>query len=855
MSDLKLYNGINNIDDDLIEEADCKQKPIIHHCYPIAASAAAVIIAIGAVGICRTASPSVKPYIPESDVIAEENTEKALTTSPATTEAVSHTSAAKSTSPNIQSTVSSTQTSVSYSKTSSIKTNSLPRTTAASAVTAQTEVIRTTVTGTVQTDSPPVQNYDFEYEGSIIMKKYAAALTALLAASGSLSPIQTQAEDSEPESASYASITKEFIEEMNIDLDLNSDGKIDIFDMYAFYRCEIGIVNAVPDDIKEKYNAIPKSRPDDTGETVIIDGMEFDENDYYLDFAGLNAYFFTYYGLKPEYFDPLFYLDNCPDTYADQLPTDLVKQTIKDIDKWNIYNFTRTSLYVKNENGSFRPFSEDDIERCYHYNEENESYVMDSNFYSNNTVSPAVYGFIRDFKSYSLPNIRVNDFMNTLINSETLDVDINSDGVYDFDDIVLIAHYMNTYIYEKTNDRDLFHYVWTHQGTSSYSENYPAELRESTARPISEEEWNKAGDFLETARYYFEDDFVIIRYLTENYLIENDVDPKYFDAYYYEKNHLAHYEYDTSTLKATGNDDGFFSYLGYLETFSYRNGPSAEKNRSMIEEAQKHEIFTVDEVNAAFPTYYRNVKTGVLPQPDIDLDGKTGISDYLLLDAIDRTYISICGYNSYDPFANRYPEVRAEINISKEARDNYKNNFDFNNNGISCDFLETECMRMYIFGELESQYENTDDLYAAINNYRKEHPEITYNRISSENMDEFNQKNGTAFTKAEDEEEVNNISESIEIIRSYSSFNQIYNVTDVTDGIKGDVNGDGNIDISDALLIMQYISNPSKYGVNGSDGCHITNEGYIRADVDGEGVTNMDALMIQKHLLGLCDIK
>ena len=31
MNDLKLYNGINNIDDDLIEEADRKQKPVIHH--------------------------------------------------------------------------------------------------------------------------------------------------------------------------------------------------------------------------------------------------------------------------------------------------------------------------------------------------------------------------------------------------------------------------------------------------------------------------------------------------------------------------------------------------------------------------------------------------------------------------------------------------------------------------------------------------------------------------------------------------------------------------------------------------------------------------------------------------------
>ena len=71
----------------------------------------------------------------------------------------------------------------------------------------------------------------------------------------------------------------------------------------------------------------------------------------------------------------------------------------------------------------------------------------------------------------------------------------------------------------------------------------------------------------------------------------------------------------------------------------------------------------------------------------------------------------------------------------------------------------------------------------------------------------------------------------------------------------GDVNGDGTVDLSDAVLIMQSLANPTKYGLNGSDDKHITEEGYLRADVDGEGVTNMDALTIQRYLLGLCSIE
>ena len=59
----------------------------------------------------------------------------------------------------------------------------------------------------------------------------------------------------------------------------------------------------------------------------------------------------------------------------------------------------------------------------------------------------------------------------------------------------------------------------------------------------------------------------------------------------------------------------------------------------------------------------------------------------------------------------------------------------------------------------------------------------------------------------------------------------------------GDSNGDGRIDMSDAVLIMQTIANPSKY--------KLTEQGSKNADMDGDGVTNADALAIQKKLLKL----
>ena len=54
---------------------------------------------------------------------------------------------------------------------------------------------------------------------------------------------------------------------------------------------------------------------------------------------------------------------------------------------------------------------------------------------------------------------------------------------------------------------------------------------------------------------------------------------------------------------------------------------------------------------------------------------------------------------------------------------------------------------------------------------------------------------------------------------------------------------------------MQAIGNPDEYGVGGKNETAITEQGRKNADVagNGDGLTNMDALTIQKYLLNLLD--
>ena len=63
--------------------------------------------------------------------------------------------------------------------------------------------------------------------------------------------------------------------------------------------------------------------------------------------------------------------------------------------------------------------------------------------------------------------------------------------------------------------------------------------------------------------------------------------------------------------------------------------------------------------------------------------------------------------------------------------------------------------------------------------------------------------------------------------------------------LKGDANCDNEVNMADAVFIMQVISNPDKY--------RFSDEGLKNADVDGGGVTNKDALRIQQYKLNLID--
>ena len=75
--------------------------------------------------------------------------------------------------------------------------------------------------------------------------------------------------------------------------------------------------------------------------------------------------------------------------------------------------------------------------------------------------------------------------------------------------------------------------------------------------------------------------------------------------------------------------------------------------------------------------------------------------------------------------------------------------------------------------------------------------------------------------------------------------------TAIVKTLEGDVNCDDEVDMADAVLIMQALANPNKYGIDGTAEHHLTEQGKTNGDMNGDGLTVGDAQAIQKKLLRL----
>ncbi len=845
MSDMKLYRGINNIDDDLIEEAEREHKPVIHRYYSFAASAAALLIAVGVSGwgLFRGDENLKDPSLFGSNVISETSTTvpSEQPTAHSSTEAVSSSADAVKadigtvtvvpvvTDPNNKLTTAVTSYNIAAepvqtaspvpsasinNETASAdkvtapavtdaKVNNTPTAAVTSDRHAQTSV-QTAVTVNFTT-APEVTvtaavtktNEEYEYEGRIVMKKFFAMSAALLTIANA--PVLSVKADSYTpvnKVQNRADEARSFIEDYNVDIDLNSDGKFDIIDLYAFYVAEDAVKSEdgdkmLPKDVLDKFNVIPVN---DGVKTTEIDPDTGKEYEYYkgyykLDSTELACYYLTYNDMDLSYFDHEFYTENCPEGY------DTSEKMVSEF-----------------------------IDYCLRYE------------------------FFESGRSYN--------YMKDMIEKEELDMDINSDGEFNFDDVLLLLCFranVGTDYYEKQTSELLEDHYHNYKAYSDYYDTYCADpdidwgiYRQPYK--ITESEFNKACTYFDTASkyiaaYYNED--IQLEYLVKYYLSNNKIEKKYFDPDYYSydesfKYHCYEYEYRNMntqcyTYHYNSYDEPFFGNYSYYLDFAFKFGKGVIDDYVPTDEDVNRYNFSQEDIEAAFPTYYKNVKTGVLPEPDMDLNGIINVADYSILYNLNCENISPFDEFETSKLIRTFPELQVKIKVLPEIRDNYNTKFDFNENGVSCDVLETECMMMYILNELDSVYSTEDEFTEACEYYIHSHPGINYEALLLDKMNRFNAgRESYDFDYKLEATDTVALSDSVNTLSSYMSG------IDLSVLRTGDANCDNETGLADALLILQNSANSVKYPVSKT--------GEFNADVfgTGDGLTPMDALEIQK---------
>ena len=83
----------------------------------------------------------------------------------------------------------------------------------------------------------------------------------------------------------------------------------------------------------------------------------------------------------------------------------------------------------------------------------------------------------------------------------------------------------------------------------------------------------------------------------------------------------------------------------------------------------------------------------------------------------------------------------------------------------------------------------------------------------------------------------------IVVFRVFSILQYKDSLIDLYNAVDGDANCDEDMNMADAVLIMQSLANPDKY--------QISEQGEFNSDLNGDGITNADALAVQKMLLNL----
>ncbi|MDE5772080.1 MAG: dockerin type I repeat-containing protein [Ruminococcus sp.] len=199
-----------------------------------------------------------------------------------------------------------------------------------------------------------------------------------------------------------------------------------------------------------------------------------------------------------------------------------------------------------------------------------------------------------------------------------------------------------------------------------------------------------------------------------------------------------------------------------------------------------HYMLNMNEFTPFFDSYCSDVENGIRPAPDVNMDGVVDYMDYFDI-------------NIY--WSDKLKGSKAEKSIlPAETWNNINENYDLDGEGTSASIYDLTAVQLYV---------------------------IKY-------ADEIDDVDGSYY------EYVQSLCETPEPISTTANYEDNIKVLLSLDIERsGNANNDDDVNIADAVLIMQSIANPDNY--------KLTTKGKFNADVynTGDGITASDALQIQ----------
>ncbi|WP_303824330.1 hypothetical protein [Ruminococcus flavefaciens] len=502
------------------------------------------------------------------------------------------------------------------------------------------------------------------YERSIYMKKIPAFLAAVITAS-SVSPSMYRAESGDLKIPSLTPPTRlevnsdEYRNVLNIsegsfDLDLNSDGNFDIFDVYALYR---SVINAgASGEMREKcrQNA-------DYNSDGMID---------LCDSTMLMYYFALTEGVKAEYYDDDFYKENCPDKYADdnvyaKVMKECWEEEKADADQRKALNdeFDEEEFW-KHTSASLRSIA-DKINVLKTYDEpaySRSETVMGSYPWDGLCIykDPSVFDnvpqvFADEMRSnYGVLRWDYPEFKNHCDSGE-MDLDVNGSGEYDIEDFMDIVVYVS-------NHNDFW--IWR-DGTSREDTDH-----HEYAMKLDDEIESRCDELVRSYESVF------------HYAVPAMSDKYDWTFYYY----CLSYFFESNEYKEEYADYDFYTDLNE-GTRLYTISTVVEQYVDLVHPEENNEVFSDAVFQKAFKAYIKDVEDGKRSEPDVNMDG--------VFDEYDYIYINLYSSYLYNGPDIDLPGLSYGRKLTDDIISNIGTSCDYSLNGKSGDIYDIMIVECY----------------------------------------------------------------------------------------------------------------------------------------------------------------